>query len=577
MLFFVQKIPFLVELFINGLFILLFSLKALDKIPANWDSSWVESTLNLGAHAVAFVILLQIISNYLQGQGTEDFFRKHVFSLIVFVPVVMTWGDSEFAYWLCSAHLLSSILSLYDEDAQLNEFETRIEKRRSWWGKLRLKPAQLVLLSFSGLIFIGTFLLMLPVSSESGDPLSGIDALFLATSATCVTGLSTLDVHTTLSLFGEIVLLVLMQIGGLSIMTLYASVVIMLGRSLRMRDRVVIQDLLDVSSAEELFSMILSILKYTLTIELWGAILLTIGFSLEGFEFGEAMYFGIFHAISAFCNAGFSLFSTSLESFTTSPLIHGTIMILVTLGGLGFIVLKELGEMVTMKRQFLRMTLHTRIVLSVSILLTFGGAIFIFFSEFLGALDGLNLWGKVQASLFQSVTLRTAGFNTIPLSQLNIYTIYAMTLFMFIGGGPGSTAGGVKVTTLAILFHSIKSTLGSGKNVVIHDRKIPQIFVVKATAITFISILIASFFILLMLRIEPDMSFIAIFFESVSASATVGLSLGITPDLSIAGKAVIAFLMLVGRIGPLTLVLAIGQKYDSRGKFDYPDGRIMIG
>lgn len=577
MLAFVQKIPFLMELFINGFFILLFSLKALDKTPQAWNSAWVESSLSFGAHAVPFVIFIQIISNYVQGKGIEDFFRKHVFSLIVFIPVVMTWGDAEFAYWLCSAHLLSSILSLYDEDVELNEFETRIEKRRSWWGKLRLKPAQMILLSFSGLICVGTFLLMLPVSSETGQAISGIDALFLATSATCVTGLSTLDVHTTLSLFGEVVLLILMQVGGLSIMTLYASVVIMLGRSLRMRDRVVIQDLLDVSSAEELFSMILSIIKYTLTIELWGAIILTVGFSLEGFEFGEAMYFGIFHAVSAFCNAGFSLFSTSLESFSTSPIINWTVMILITLGGLGFIVLKELGEIITFKRHLHRITLHTRIVLGASALLTFGGAVFFFFSEFLGALDGLTLWGKMQASLFQSVTLRTAGFNTIPLSQLNIYTVYAMTLFMFIGGGPGSTAGGIKVTTLAILFHSIKTTLGAGKNVVIHDRKIPQIFVVKATAITFISILVASFFILLMLRIEPGMSFISIFFESVSASATVGLSLGITADLSIAGKAAIAFLMLVGRIGPLTLVLAIGQKYDSRGKFDYPDGRIMIG
>lgn len=577
MLPFVQKIPFLLELFINGLFILVFSLKALDKVPEAWSSAWVESGLNFGAHAVPFIILVQIISNYLNGKGIEDFFRKHVFSLIVFIPIVLTWGDRDFAYWLCSAHLLSSILSLYDDEEELSEFETRIEKRRSWWGRLRLKPAQLVLLSFSGLILVGTFLLMLPVSSQTGEAISGVDALFLATSATCVTGLSTLDVHTSLSLFGEVVLLVLMQAGGLSIMTLYACVVIMLGRSLRMRDRVIIQDLLDVSSADELFSMILSILKYTLTIELWGAIVLTIGFSLEGFEFGDAMYYGIFHSISAFCNAGFSLFSTSLESFVTSPLIHGTIVVLVTLGGLGFIVLKELGEMVTLKRHFHRMTLHTRIVLSTSVFLTLSGAILFFFSEFLGALDGLTLWGKMQASFFQSVTLRTAGFNTISLNQLNIYTVYGMTLFMFIGGAPGSTAGGVKVTTLAILFHSIKTTLGSGKNVVIHDRKIPQIFVVKATAITFISILIASFFILLMLKLEPGMSFISIFFESVSASATVGASLGITPDLSFVGKTAMAFLMLVGRIGPLTLVLAIGQKYDSRGKFDYPDGRIMIG
>lgn len=573
----VQKIPFLLELFLNGLFILLFSLKALNQMPASIDLKTVSLLLDYGAYVIPVTILIQILGQYFRCKSLDEFFRKYIFSLVVIVPLVITWGDLDFAYWLGSAHLLASVLALYDDDRVLSEAQERLEKRKTFWGKLRFKPAQLVLLSFTGIIFIGTFLLMLPVSTPQGGGLSFIDALFISTSATCVTGLSTLDMSTSLSLFGQIVILVLMQIGGLSIMTLYASLAIFLGRSLRLKDRVVIQDLLDVSSADELFAMILNIIKYTFIIELWGAIVLTIAFTFEGFEFGDALYYGIFHSVSAFCNAGFSLFSNSLENFSTSPLVHGTIMVLVTLGGLGFLVLKELNEIIYRRRKIGRITLHTRIVLITSFLLTFGGAIFIFFSEFLGALDSYSLWGKMQTALFQSVTLRTAGFNTVPLSQFNIYTVYAMTLFMFIGGSPGSTAGGVKVTTLAILYQSIRSTLGSGKNVVIYDRKIPQIFVVKATAITFISILIASFFILIMLKVEPEMSFIAIFFETVSASATVGLSLGITGDLSFAGKIVISFLMLIGRIGPLTLVLAIAQKYDSSGKFDYPDGRIMIG
>lgn len=573
----VQKIPFLLELFLNGLFIALFSLKALKQMPKSWDPEMVSQVLHYGAYIIPITIFLQIIGQYSRCKSVDEFFRKYIFSLVVIVPLVITWGDLDFAYWLGSAHLLASVLALYDDDRVLSAAQERLEKRKSFWGQLRFKPAQLVLLSFAGIIFIGTFLLMLPVSTPQGTGLAFIDALFISTSATCVTGLSTLDISTSLSLFGQIVVIVLMQIGGLSIMTLYASLAIFLGRSLRLKDRVVIQDLLDVSSADELFAMILNIVKYTFIIELWGAIVLTIAFTFEGFEFGDALYYGIFHSISAFCNAGFSLFSNSLENFSTSPLVHGTIMVLITLGGLGFLVLKELNEIIYRKRKIGRITLHTRIVLVTSFILTFVGAIFIFFSEFLGALDSYSLWGKMQAALFQSVTLRTAGFNTVPLSQFNIYTVYAMTLFMFIGGAPGSTAGGVKVTTLAILYQSIRSTLGTGKNVVIYDRKIPQLFVVKATAITFISILIASFFILIMLKVEPNMSFIAIFFETISASATVGLSLGITGDLSFAGKVVISLLMLIGRIGPLTLVLAIAQKYDSSGKFDYPDGRIMIG
>ena len=193
------------------------------------------------------------------------------------------------------------------------------------------------------------------------------------------------------------------------------------------------------------------------------------------------------------------------------------------------------------------------------------------------ALEPYSLWEKVQISLFQSITLRTAGFNTIPLTNLNSNTLYMMSLFMFIGGSPGSTAGGVKTTTLAILIQSIHSTLKGKRNVELFDRTISSPIVVRVIALTFISIIIASFFIFLLMKIEPEQSFLALFFETVSASATVGLSLGVTPYLSVAGKAAIIVLMYIGRIGPLTLLLAIGQGDGQTGKFDYPKGRIMIG
>ena len=360
-------------------------------------------------------------------------------------------------------------------------------------------------------------------------------------------------------------------------MTLYSSMAILLGRSMRMKDRIIMQDLLDVSSLEELFAMIVDIVKYTFLIELWGGLVLTIAFTFEGFEFSRAIYYGFFHSISAFCNAGFALFDTSLESYGTKPLIHLTIAILITLGGLGFIVLKELKEVIVNKKHLVRMSVHSKIVIITSFLLTAGGTIFIFFGEFLGALDGYTIWEQVQISLFQSVTLRTAGFNTIPLTNLNTYTIYAMTLFMFVGGSPGSTGGGIKTTTLAILIQSIKSTLKGKKTVEAFDRRISSPIVVRAIALTFISILITSFFILVLMRLEPEQSFLPLFFEVISASGTVGLTLGITSYLSVAGKMAISLLMLIGRIGPLTLILAVGQRHRSSGKFDYPDGRIMIG
>lgn len=574
-----QKIPFLFELFFNGTFILFYSMRTMNRVPANWSIELIDNGLKFGAKVVPFIILMSMIVNFISGKGIEDFLRKHVFSILVFVPLMITWGDLEFAFGLCSAHLIASVLSLYDDDkgGTIDLIEERVIRSSSEILGVKLKPAQLVLLSFAAVIFIGAFLLKLPVSSATGKSIDFIDALFMATSATCVTGLSSISLASDLSLFGQIVILILIQIGGLSIMTLYSSMTILLGKSMRMKDRIIMQDLLDVSSLEELFRMIIDIITYTLMIELWGAIVLTIAFTFEGFEFSKAIYFGFYHSISAFCNAGFALFDNSLESYATSPLIHGTIAILITLGGLGFITLKELKEVIVKKKSIVRLGVHSKVVLVTSFFLTMSGFVIIFFGEFLNALDNYTLWEKIQISMFQSVTLRTAGFNTIPMTSLNNYTIFAMILYMFIGGSPGSTAGGIKTSTLAILVQSIRSTLSGHKDVTVFDRKIPSQIVVRSIALTFISVFIASFFVFLMMKLEPEQGFLPLVFEVFSASGTVGLSLGITGYLSFMGKLAISVLMLIGRIGPLTLILAIGEKSAGQSKADYPHGRIMIG
>ncbi|MBT7610210.1 MAG: hypothetical protein HN576_10665 [Bacteriovoracaceae bacterium] len=574
---FIKKIPFLAELFINGSYIFLFSLKSSDRIPIGWDSDLISSILNYSVWIVPIILSLVVVSNYLNSRDHVEFLRKYIFSLVVFIPLVLTWGDQEFAFMLSSAHLLSSILTLYDENQTEEDSLYKFSGPGNVFKGMKLKPAQMVLFSFIGVILLGTFLLMLPVSSVEGSSISFIDGIFMATSATCVTGLTTLSLQENFSLFGQIIILALIQIGGLSIMTLYSSMTILLGKSLGMKDRMILQDLLDVSNLEDLFSMILNIIKYTFYIELWGGIVLTIAFTFEGFEFSKALYYGFFHSISAFCNAGFSLFDTSLESYATNPLIHGTICVLIISGGIGFIVLKELTEVFMKGKSLIRLGLHSKIVIITSTFLTVGGTLFFFFGEFLGALDSYSLWEKIQISFFQSVTLRTAGFNTISLNNLNTYTIYGMTLLMFIGGSPGSTGGGIKTTTLAILFQSIRSTLKAENKVTIFDRTIPNSLVVRATALTFFSIIVTSIFILILIKVESEQSFLNIFFEVISAGGTVGLSLGITPYLTIAGKFFISLMMLIGRIGPLTLILAIGQRGRERGKFDYPEGRIMIG
>lgn len=572
------KIPFIFELIFSGFYIVLFSFRFLGKYPLQFVENYADSMLTVTSYIIPFVIFISILANYIYSNGIDEFFRKYIFSLIVFIPLLFTIEDKQFVFWLSSAHLLSSILSLYDVDSSSSrDFSNAKSTTYNLFQILKMSPAQLVLSSFLLVIVFGTFGLMLPFATNIGINMSFWDALFIATSATCVTGLSTMNIGADFTIFGQILILFLIQIGGLGIMTLSSSMAILLGKSMGMKDRLVLQDLLDVNSMEDLVAMVTDIVRYTLIIELWGAIILTFAFTYDGFEFTQALYYGVFHSVSAFCNAGFALFDNSLESYALNPLVHGTVSILIILGGLGFIVLKETRNILLRPKSFARITLHTKVVYVMTAGLTVIGALFIFFGEFLGALDGYTLYEKIQIALFQSITLRTAGFNTIPLTNLNSFTIYGLSLIMFIGASPGSTGGGIKTTTLAILLQSIKSTIMGVKEIELFDRAINASTVVRATALTFISIILTSGFILVMMQIEPEQSFLSIFFEVISAGGTVGLTLGLTPFLSISGKLIISFVMFMGRVGPITLLLAIAQQKQVRGKFDYPVGRIMIG
>lgn len=576
-----QKITFLLELFVNGFFVLLYSFYSVNKLETNLlEPIVIEKLLNGLTYAAPFIVLISVLSYFFKSENDDEFIRKYIFSIICVIPMFITFGDLQFAFWLAAVHLFSSILSLYETTAEpIRHHKVRkiTSTTTTILERIKLAPAQIVILSFLVIILVGTLLLYLPISAAEGRSISFIDALFTATSATCVTGLSTLSVPENFSFMGQVIVLVLIQIGGLGYMTLYSSMTILLGKSLAVRDQVMMQDLLDISSLEDLLQMIINIIRFTLVIELIGAVILTISFNYIGYEFGESLYFGIFHSISAFCNAGFSLFDNSLELFATNPFIHGTISVLILLGGLGFIVLKELEYIVFKGGKLINLTVHSKIVLTTNIVLIVLVAVYIFFGEYLNGLNAYGIWEKLQLSFFQSITTRTAGFNTISLSSLHPHTIYLMSLVMFIGASPGSTGGGIKTTTFAILFQSVKATLRGRDKVEFFDRTVPNILVVRAVSIIVISLIIVSFFILLMMRLEPEHDFLSLFFEVMSAFATVGLSLGITPYLSIAGKLVISILMVVGRVGPLTLALAIGKNKKEVGNIEYPEGRIMIG
>lgn len=571
-----QRLTFPLELLINGSFIILTILLRTQLGAGLWDEQKLLDVTAVGVYLVPLVVFFVSVVHYLQSDGIEDYLRRYLFSLIVMVPLLISWGDADFAFWLGAAHLLSSVLALFDE-LRPDDHAFNPIAEENIFDFFKMRPAQLIFVAYAGLIFLGAALLMMPFAANEGYEIEFVDALFTSASALCITGLVTLSVVENYSLFGQVVIISLVQIGGLSIMTLYSSLIILLGKSLGTKDRVIMQDVLDVSNVNELFTMIISIVKYTFIIELWGAILLTIGFTFEGIEFSTALYYGVFHSISAFCQGGFTLFHNSFADFSGNTLINFTLMTLIICGSLGFIVLKEVSQVLFRGRQIMNMGLHSKVVLITTFALAVISFLIIFFGEFLNALDGYSTWEKVQIALFQSLTMRSAGLSTIDLTLFQAYTLYAMTLFMFIGGGSGSCAGGIKVTTFAIMAESVIATLRGQRHVTLLDRKIPGPIVVRAVAITFLYLMIITFSLLVLIALEAHQPFLVLLFEVVSATGTVGLSLGVTEYLSSASKLLLCFVMLVGRIGPLTVIVAISQQRRAKGKFDYPDGRIMIG
>ncbi len=568
------RMPLLLELFINGFFILLYTFQKSKKTPELLAKLPIELIFQHAVWVVPLVLLISLVSNFLKSESFEDFFRRYIFSLIIFVPVVITWGDIEFVYWLSAVHLFSTVISIYEkkEVAPSSSYGAS-----SFLFQLKLQPAQVVLLSFGGWILLGALLLVLPVSANPGKSIAFIDALFMSTSATCVTGLASISLVDDTSIFGQMVLLILLQVGGLGIMTLSSSMAVIMGKNLQMREQVIMQDVLDTSNSEELIGLIIDIIRFTFAIEFIGAILLTIGFYQEGFEIGQSLYFGFYHAISAFCNAGFALFNNNLEDFKFIPMIHFPIAFLIIFGGLGFSVIKDMIKVLKEKRSFKSLTVHSKIVLTTNTILILIGVIYLFFGEFLHAFQDMSMWERFQVSFFQSVTTRTAGFNSINLSSLHPHCIYMMIILMFIGASPGSTGGGVKTTTFALLLQSVTATLKGKREVEFFERKIPAQTVVKAIAIFIISLGVVSAGVLVLMRFEPDKSFLALMFEVVSAFGTVGLSLGTTPFLSVLGKICIILTMFVGRVGPLTLVLAVGSRVVLPSKVEYPEGKILIG
>lgn len=444
---------------------------------------------------------------------------------------------------------------------------------------LKINQTQAIVIGFAAIILIGSLLLNLPVSSRDGRSIGFIDALFTATSAVCVTGLVVVDTYTHWTTFGQIVIIFLIQIGGLGFMTLAVLFSLALRRKISFKERLLIAESLNQNSPQGMVKLIKEILAGTLVFESIGAVILSIRFSGQ-FGVKDGIYKGIFHSVSAFCNAGFDLMGdkgrfSSLTSYVEDPVINITIISLIIIGGLGFAVWEDVYR----TRNFSGLRLHTKLVLVMTIILLISGFLFFLALEYSNAktLQPLSLKGKILAAMFQSVTPRTAGFNTLSLPDLTNASKLVTVLFMFIGGSPGSTAGGIKTTTAGVLLFTVISVLRGHKDVNIFRKRLEIEAILKSLAI-FVLSLIVIIGTTVILSIFENATVLEYLFESTSAFGTVGLSLGITPTLGSVSKAALIITMFMGRVGVLTMGMAITMRMQrSEVNLKYPEAKVMVG
>jgi trk system potassium uptake protein TrkH len=445
------------------------------------------------------------------------------------------------------------------------------------YSSSKISPPQMLVLSFLIMILTGTALLLLPNATTQGITL--VDAFFTSTSAVCVTGLIVKNTPADFTLFGKIVILMLIQVGGLGYMSMATFIALLAGRKIGITQRILIKESLNIATHEGIVRLIKGMLFFVLISELLGTVVLYLKF-LAGHSIDEPLLQAVFHSISAFNNAGFSLFENSLIDFRSDISINITIMLLVILGGIGFSVAYDLYGWFREKDR--KLMLHTRIVLITTVVLIFAGALLIYYNErkYFFTESHFSYSERTLLSLFASVTSRTAGFNTVDYSMLQPATLFLTIMLMFIGASPGSTGGGIKTTTFSVIIMHLWSTVRGRQDTVAFNRRIPAGLISKSLVILSLSIIYVTFVTFVLIDIEHT-QFIKTFFEVVSAFATVGLSVGdggvrsLCAGFSDVSKVIIIITMFAGRLGPLTLFTALIEQREQRVR--YPEGRVMIG
>ena len=443
--------------------------------------------------------------------------------------------------------------------------------------KFSLTTTQIIMLSFLAVIFLGSLLLSLPISSADGEAVPYLDALFTATTATCVTGLVTLSTAATWSIFGQAVILVLIQVGGLGVVTIMSALMILLQKRMGIGDRLLIQDAFNLNSLSGIVRFVKRVILGTALVEGIGALLYMTVFVPE---FGlRGIWIAVFTSISAFCNAGMDIIAdNSLCSYATNPIINLVTCALIVLGGIGYIVWWDVMGLRKGAAGRRRLSLHSKLAISTTLLLIFGGGLLILLFEYHNprTIAELSLFDKLQVSLFQSVTTRTAGFATVPQQDLTNASSILCLLLMFIGGSPVGTAGGIKTVTIAVLFASALSAVRNRQEVTLFQRNISKQAVSKAVAVTTMSFVILFTSTLLLSAVSPGEP-LDILFETVSATATVGLSRDLTPYLNAYGKVIIIGTMYLGRVGPISLALALNSGKKQQNIIKNPTEEISVG
>jgi trk system potassium uptake protein TrkH len=452
--------------------------------------------------------------------------------------------------------------------------------------KSHFTPVRILSVGFATVILIGAFLLMLPISAASGISTPFIDCLFVSTSATCVTGLVTVDTGTHWSYFGKTVIMFLIEIGGLGFMSFATLFALILGRKITLKERLILQESMNATGLQGLVKLAKYLLMFTLSVQVVAALVLSTQF-IPQFGLGKGIYYSIFHSVSGFCNAGIDLFGnfSSITSYYSNPVIVITLGSLIIIGGLGFYVWQELYRIIKengfwqgLKSMHKKLSINTKLVLSVTGILIVGGTILMFIFEMNNpaTIQGMSLGDKILNAWFAAVTPRTAGFNSVSTADMSPAGRFLTIILMFIGGSPGSTAGGIKTTTLGLLVFTVISVIRGREDTEVFKKRIATELVVRSLAIVFIAMSLVVTVVMILSITETGASLEYIIYETVSAFGTVGLTLGLTPNLSVPGKLILALTMYVGRLGPLTLVIALARRSRLKG-IRYPEDKIIVG